>query len=185
MTDWFTTTDGIWEKLWQVLAEGVADPAHPARLPGFATTSPDGWPEVRTVVLRSADQKQQCVSVHTDLYSTKIASLRATPRAALHIWDASTDLQIRLQAEVTILSGPETRPLWDRIPDHAQQSYGVTPPPGTPIKSALDYRKEPDPTSFAVLDCRLVTVDAVHLGAQHRRAQFTRLRAWQGVWLSP
>lgn len=185
MTDGFATVEGIWHAVWQGLAAGVADPRHPARLPCFATVDPDGWPEARTVVLRSADPAQASVTVHTDLYSDKITSLRATPRAALVIWDKEAALQIRLQARVILWSGADTRALWDRIPDHAQQSYGVSPPPGTPIADSLAYRKTPDPASFAVLDCEVTSVDAVHLGTSHRRARFSRERAWQGEWLSP
>ena len=185
MSDWFTTTDGILTRVWSTLGRGVADAKHPARRPTFATVSPTGWPEARTVVLRAAEREAGEVTVHTDLQSDKIASLRTTPRAALHIWDAKADLQIRLQAEVTITHGPEVRALWDRIPDHAQQSYGVTPPPGTPIATALDYVKDPDPETFAVLTCYVVHIDAVHLGADHRRARFQRANDWRGEWLSP
>lgn len=185
MSDWFETPQGILQAVWDTLARGVADADHVARRPTFATVSPSGWPEARTVVLRSASRDSNAVTVHTDLASDKIKSLRATPRAALHIWDADQALQIRLQAEVTIKSSTDTRALWDRIPDHAQQAYGVIPPTGTAIPSALDYIKLSDPENFAVLDCQIVHIDAVHLGAAHRRITFSRLRNWQGQWLSP
>lgn len=185
MTEWFETAEGIWTNVWATLAKGVADASHPARQPTFATQSPDGWPEARTVVLRRADRITGEVSLHTDLFSDKVKSLTKTPRAALHVWDAAQDLQLRLQAEVTVRSGAAVRALWDKIPDHAQQSYGVTPPPGTAIDTALDYVKTPDPSSFAVLVCRVMHVDVVHLGAQHRRISYSRARQWQGQWLSP
>lgn len=185
MSDWFESADGIWQTVWDTLDKGVADAKHPARLPTFATVSTDGWPEARTVVLRSADQELAELTAHTDLYSDKVKSLTDTPRAALHIWDAEQNLQIRLQAEVSLHSGSSTRALWGRIPDHAQQSYGVTPPPGTPVDTALAYAKKPDPDTFAVLQCRLVYLDVVHLGADHRRISFSRDRHWQGQWLSP
>ena len=185
MSEWFETTDGIWTKVWNTLGRGVADARHPARRPTFATVSPDGWPEARTVVLRSADRESCTVTVHTDLFSDKISSLKATPRAALHVWDAKQDLQIRLQADISISSGDETRALWDQIPDHAQQSYGVTPPPGRPIATALEYVKDPDPDTFAVLQCTIAAIDAVHLGTDHRRVSFSRVGHWQGQWLSP
>lgn len=185
MSEWFETTDGVLARVWGTLGRGVADAKHPARLPTFATVSPEGWPEARTVVLRNADREAGLVTVHTDLYSDKIKSLQAAHRAALHVWDASQDLQIRLQVEVSISAGAETRALWDKIPDHAQQSYGVTPPPGTPIETALDYVKLPDPETFAVLHCTVITIDAVHLGTDHRRVSFSRVGHWQGQWLSP
>lgn len=185
MSEWFETKEGTLTRVWDTLAQGVADAAHPARRPTFATLSADGWPEARTVVLRSADRGDAEVTVHTDLYSDKIKSLGHVPRAALHIWDAAQDLQIRMQMEVKIQSGAQTRALWDKIPDHAQQSYGVTPPPGTPIKDALEYVKDPDPATFAVLLCRVIHIDAVHLCVNHRRCSFSRVGHWQGQWLSP
>ena len=185
MTEWFTSHAGLWDKLWQVLERGVTDGRHPARLPGFATVSPEGWPEARTVVLRATDKEAGVVSVHTDLYSDKIASLRAHPQAALLVWDPEEALQIRLRCGVAIASGEAVRALWERVPDHAQQSYGVTPAPGTVIPDALAYDKTPDPASFAVLTCRAVAIDAVHLGTTHRRARFTRDGDWQAEWLSP
>jgi hypothetical protein len=185
MSNWFETTDGIWTRVWSTLERGVADAKHPARSPTFATVSPDGWPEARTVVLRTADRDVGAITVHTDLYSDKIKSLKAVPRAALHVWDPKQDLQIRVQAEVSISSGAQTRALWDKIPDHAQQSYGVTPPPGTAIETALDYVKDPDPDTFAVMICTVATIDVVHLGTDHRRVSFSRTSHWQGQWLSP
>lgn len=185
MSEWFETADGLFARVWDTLGRGVADAKHPARRPTFATMSPDGWPEARTVVLRAADRETAMLAVHTDLYSDKIKSLRQTPRAALHVWDAEQDLQIRVQAEVTIRSGDQTRALWDGIPDHAQQSYGVTPAPGVAIDDALAYVKEPDPATFAVLHCKVMHIDAVHLGTDHRRVSFSRIGHWQGQWLSP
>lgn len=185
MTDWFATLDGLHEHVWDTLETGVRDAAHPARRPTLATVSPTGWPEARTVVLRSANRDGGVLTIHTDLYSDKIASLRANPRAALHVWDAEQALQIRLQVDVAIESGPDLLPLWHSIPDHAQQSYGVTPPPGQPIVTALDYVKQPDPATFAVLHCTVAHMDLVHLGAAHRRAAFSRERHWIGQWLSP
>ncbi|MBR2654885.1 MAG: pyridoxamine 5'-phosphate oxidase family protein [Loktanella sp.] len=185
MNNWFETLDGMRAQAWDLFAAGVRDATHPCRLPTICTVTPDGWPEARTMVLRGADPVAGVVMLHTDLYSTKLASLRQTPRVALHVWDAAAALQIRLQAEVTISSGDSVRALWDKIPDHARQSYGVTPPPGTAIADALDYVKSPDPATFAVLACRVMQVDLVHLGDRHRRAAYSRSDDWAGQWLSP
>lgn len=185
MTEWYETLGGLYERVWGTLADGVAQADHAARLLNFATLSPEGWPEARSVVLRSTRPTEAELTVHTDLYSGKIRSLRAHPRAALHVWDASQALQLRFQATVTIQSGDATRALWDKVPDHAQQSYGVTPPPGARIDSALDYVKQPDPDTFAVLNCRIMQIDVVHLGRDHRRACFARSNNWAGQWLAP
>jgi hypothetical protein len=185
MTDWFETLEGLHGAVWATLAQGLADARHPARHPTFATVTADGWPEARTVVLRASDRGAARIAVYTDLQSGKIRSLEGTPRAALHVWDPDQALQLRLQAHVAIRTGAEARDHWNRVPDHARQSYGVTPPPGTAIIGALDYVKEPDPATFAVLICDVMQIDVVHLGARHRRAAFSRCDDWAGQWLSP
>lgn len=185
MSDWFETLGGIHAHLWDRLDLGVADRDAPARHVVFATQSVNGWPEARTVVLRGADRGTALLEVHTDLHSDKVASLRHLPRASIHVWDACEQLQIRVQAEVEIASGDAVAAIWARVPDPSRQSYGVTPAPGVPIADALDYAKVPDPATFAVLRCHVQAIDAVHLGADHRRAQFVRADGWAGQWLSP
>lgn len=183
MSEWFETLPGVYGAVWDCLTQGVRDVAHPARRPTFATVSSDGWPEARTVVLRGAGAGD--LEVYTDLYSDKIKSLQAVPRAALHVWDEGRDLQVRLQTEVTILTGDAVQGRWNGVPDHGRQSYGVTPAPGVPIAEALDYVKDPDPATFAVLRCRVIAIDAVYLGARHRRAAYLRSDDWAGQWLVP
>ena len=184
MSDWFETLDGLHDRLWQRLGRGVADRHAPARQPTFATVR-DGWPEARTVVLRAARREEATLEVYTDIHSDKIASLRQTPRAALHVWEDKQRLQIRLACEVTILTGETVRDRWDPIPEAGRDSYGETPPPGTPIDAALDYRKEPDFAAFAVLSCAVQWIDLVHLGEDHRRAQYRREDGWRGQWCAP
>lgn len=182
---WAASLEGLHTQVWQRLVRGVGDRHAPARHPTFATVSPDGWPEARTVVLRGADKGDAMVEVYTDLHSAKVAALRANPRAALHIWEASAHLQIRLAVTVTILSGDAVAQIWAKVPDPSRQSYGTAPAPGQPIADALAYDKPGDPASFAVLRCIVQAMDVVHLGPQHRRAAFTRADGWAGQWLAP
>jgi len=182
---WAASLEGLFAQVWQRLVRGVADRRAPARHPTFATVSPNGWPEARTVVLRAADKAAAMLDIHTDLHSAKVASLSANTRAALHIWEASAHLQIRLAVSVTILSGDAVAAMWAKVPDPSRQSYGTRPPPGTPIADALAYDKPADPASFAVLRCAVLAMDVVHLGPQHRRAAFGRADGWAGQWLAP
>ena len=181
MSDWFETLDGTLGKVWSRLSDAARDSAQLS----FATVSPDTWPEVRTVVLRQTDTQTQTLEVYTDSESDKIASLIATPRASLMLWDANLALQIRAQCEVTILTGDVVMDRWGAIPDHSKLSYGITPAPGHIIPASEAYTKSPDPAVFAVLSCHIMTIDAVHLGKPHRRSSFSRLGEWQGNWLAP
>ncbi|MBN2629642.1 MAG: pyridoxamine 5'-phosphate oxidase family protein [Rhodobacteraceae bacterium] len=182
---WAADLHRLHAQVWARLVRGVGDRHAPARHPTLATVSPEGWPEARTVVLRAADPLAGSVDIHTDLRSAKVVSLRANPRATLHVWDASAHLQTRVEVTVSVLSGPEVAAIWAKVPDPSRQSYGTTPAPGQRIAAALDYAKEPEAASFAVLRCTVQALDVVHLGPQHRRARFERATHWAGQWLAP
>ncbi len=170
---------------WQHLRRGVADAKSPARYPVFATVSPDGVPEARTVALRRADQRQAVLEVHTDTETPKVAALRAHPIAALHVWLPRARLQIRITAQVDILTGDAVEADWARVPPASRVSYGTEPLPGLPIDSVHAYDKPPNRDRFAVLRCRANEIDLVHLDTVHRRAGFSRSDDWRGRWLAP
>ena len=173
------------DEVWLRLARGVHDRHAAARHPTLATVTQDGMPQTRTVVLRAADKSAGILEIHTDLRSPKVKDLRSTPFAAVHVWDASAHLQLRLEAHVTLLTGPDVAAIWAAVPAASRLSYGSTPAPGQPIGRALDYTKVPDAGSFVVLRLQISTVDALHLGPNHRRARFDRPNAWAGAWLAP
>lgn len=184
MSEWFETLDGIAARVWQTLEDGVADRTHVARTPTLATVQ-NGVPEARSVVLRACDANARTLDIHTDIGTTKITSLKQTPRAALHIWDQGQRLQIRMTADVSILTGDAVADIWAKVPDPAREVYGTSPTPGTVIPSALSYDKPADQDGFAVLRCHVIKIDALHLGDDYRRASFARMRDWRGEWLAP
>ena len=185
MSEWFDTLEGLLAELWQGLARGVAQRDAPARHPTFATVSADGWPETRMVVLRAAKRDIARLEIHTDLYSAKVSSLTAQPRAELHIWDGAARLQTRMQCNVRITHGLDAAETWEKVPDPSRQSYGIAPSPGHPIAAALAYKKRPALDSFAVLHCQIEKIDVVYLGDKHRRAVFMRHDNWVGQWCAP
>ena len=69
------------------------------------------------------------------------------------------------------------------MPHLSRQSYGTMPAPGQPIPEALAYAKHANPQSFAVLRLSVQTIDALHLGRDHRLARFERTGHWAGQWL--
>ncbi|MGB1234958.1 MAG: pyridoxamine 5'-phosphate oxidase family protein [Planktomarina sp.] len=180
-----TNLQDFLETAWQTLRTGIADGKSPARYPTFATVSPNGLPEARTVALRRASRSEALVEVHTDIVTPKMKSLHAFPHAALHVWVPRSDLQIRLTTTVTILTGADVDTQWGQVPPASRVSYGTKPDPGLPIAGAFDYEKPPVRDRFAVLRCAVDHIDLVHLGEQHRRAEYSRHNNWQGTWLSP
>ena len=189
MTDdlhpWVADLAQLHAQVWTRLTRGVHDRHAPARHPTLATVSPDGKPQVRTVVMRAADPRTGSLEIHTDLRSAKVADLRTMPFAALHVWDASAHLQLRLEASVIILSGQDVTAIWDRVPDASRIAYGSSPASGQPIAQALGYENQANPAFFAVLRLTVQSIDALHLGPNHRRARFDRTDDWVGSWLAP
>lgn len=182
---WAAELDSLHAQVWTRLQRGVRDRHAPARHPTLATVGANGMPQIRTVVLRAALAQEASLDIHTDLRSAKVAELRASPLAGLHIWDASAHLQIRLETAATILTGHEVLETWQRVPDASRVAYGTMPPPGAPISHALAYEKPPDAASFAVVRLQVLAMDVVHLGPNHRRARFERADNWAGQWLAP
>ena len=170
---------------WQHLSRGVADRRAPARYPTFATIGPDGTPQSRTVALRGASPSAGTLEVHTDIVTDKVTALRHNARAALHVWIPRSDLQIRVTAQVEILTGEAVQSQWDQIPAGSRVSYGTLPDPGTPIDHVYAFEKPAERSRFAVLACTVTALDLVHLGEQHRRAGYTREDGFAGKWLAP
>ena len=123
--------------------------------------------------------------IHTDLDATKVRDVRAAPFAALHVWDPSARLQVRVDAHVTVLKGQDVDAIWAGMSAASRLSYGSAPAPGQPISAALEYEKVPDFGSFAVLQFEISKIDALHLDPNHRRARFDRDSDWAGTWLVP
>ena len=165
---------------WSCLECGAVDAEAPARFPCLATVSPEGWPEARSVALRRADRPAGELEVHTDPASDKVAALRANPRAALHIWEPTLRLQLRLSVTVALLTGEAARNRWDDIPDEARRSYGKTPRQGAVIPGPFSYEITAAFEDFAVLLCRLHQIDLVELHENHRRATYQAENDWAG-----
>ena len=182
---WARDLASLYDHAWQRLVCGVHDRHAPARHPTLATVSPDGLPKARTVVLRAADKSLGRLEIHTNLHSSKVADLMAMPVAALHVWDERSRLQIRVAAEVEIASGAAVAHIWARVSERSRTAYGSSHIPGHPIPSALAYDNEPDPSVFGVLHLSIRSLELLHLGPDHRRAQFSRESGWAGQWLVP
>lgn len=182
---WARDLGDLYSQVWTRLGRGVQDKHASARHPTLATIGTNGLPQARTVVLRAADKSSATLDIHTDLHSAKVTELRANPGAALHVWDTSPHLQMRIEADVAILSGADVADIWKRVPGPARLAYGSTPSPGQPIEDALAYEKSPDPAAFAVLRLKVIAIDALHLGPDHRRARYMRRDNWAGQWLTP
>ena len=170
---------------WAQISRGKADKKSPARHPTFVTSSGDGFPNARTLVLRRSDRKNNQLEFHTDTASSKILALEENPRAGIHIWLPKAQLQIQMDVVVEVKVGDITIPNWRNVPTNSRVAYGTIPRPGTVIGSSLAYVHAPDQKRFAVLVCDIQSIQLLLLGVKHIRAYYKKTTNWQGEWLSP
>ena len=170
---------------WAQISRGKADKKSPARHPTFVTSSADGFPNARTLVMRRCDRKNNQIEFHTDNTSSKMLALKENPLAGIHIWLPKVQLQIQIDVVVEVKVGDITIPYWRDVPTNSRIAYGTIPIPGTVIQNPLAYDHAPDQKRFAVLVCNIQSIQLLLLGTKHIRAYYKKTTNWQGEWLSP
>ena len=181
----FQKLDDFLDFGWVQIYRGKADKKSPARYPTFVTSSHDGIPNARTLVMRRSDRKNNQIEFHTDNASSKMLDLENSPRAGIHIWLPKVQLQIQMDVLVEVNVGDITIPYWRDVPTNSRVAYGTIPSPGTVIESSLAYDYAPSQKRFAVLVCHIETIQLLLLGVKHIRANYKKKNNWQGEWLSP
>ena len=185
MKDEFNDLKEMYEYAWRLIIRGTVDKKSPARHPTFGTIGLLGMPELRTVVLRDANQKTASIEVHTDVESTKVEELKLNPNVGIHIWFPSSKLQVRIKALSEIKTGNALKQEWEKTPNAARVSYGTLPKPGTVIQSPFAYEKPANFQRFCVVKVNIEEMDLTHLGIRHTRANFAKKTDWCGSWLAP
>ena len=181
----FQKLDDFLDFGWAQIYRGKADKKSPARHPTFVTSSADGFPNARTLVMRRCDQKNNQIEFHTDTASSKMLDLKRNPRAGIHIWLPKVQLQIQMRVVIEINVGDTIIPIWKNIPTNSRVAYGTIPNPGSVIEGPFDYDHAPDQKRFAVLVCHIELIQLLLLGNKHIRAQYKKEADWKGEWLSP
>ncbi len=161
-----------------------------ARNVQVATVSPDGLPEVRTVVLRGITEDEAAPYFVSDGRSQKCRALRAGSGLELHVWWSGTKEQFRLRGSAEIYAGGEhawqsrRKELWHAQQDRDKARF-IGPPPGTPLAEVDDndvkeFPKEP-PETFVLVRLEPHTIDYLKLASPHYRACYWREGdEWQG-----
>ena len=181
----FQDLDEFLDHAWSLLTRGVADPKSVAKYPTFSTISEEGFPTMRTVVLRRADRIANCLEIHTDIQTNKVFSLKKNNFAGLHFWIPKAKFQIRVSVVVDILTGSKVEDQWAKIPIQSRVSYGSKPSPGIEINGPFDYQKLPEQDNFAVLRCHIRALDLLYLGALHQRALYKIGDPAIFTWVAP
>ncbi|MDW8466042.1 MAG: pyridoxamine 5'-phosphate oxidase family protein [Chloroherpetonaceae bacterium] len=184
----------ILSEVWWLLEQGVRDRRSPLHTGIFATIR-DGFPEMRTVVLRSVNATARKLFCHTDIRSAKVEDLRHHANCAWLFYHPERKIQLRFLGTATVHhQTPLAEARWKDTQLMSRQCYATTLPPGTlveaPTSGLPEYLTHRSPTleeseigaaHFAVIETTVHFLDWLLLDAKgHRRAKFF----WHGETLS-
>ncbi len=197
-----SSIEELLETSWQALRDGVADARHGWHQAAIASIGRDGGPDVRTVVVRSADQAGRTVGFHTDLRSDKIERFRADPRVGLLFYDRELRIQLRASGTATVHDDDALADAaWGRSSLSSRRCYLAPMAPSSTI-DAFSPNLPPDllhrvpeaavseegRANFSLVVCHLDVMEWLHLRHDgHVRARF----AWDAsggcsaTWLAP
>ncbi|MEM7569933.1 MAG: pyridoxamine 5'-phosphate oxidase family protein [Pseudomonadota bacterium] len=186
-----------YDEAWRLLVRGVNDRRAAFHTPAVATVDADGVPQVRTVVLRGADQGSGRLRFHTDKRANKINEINAQPIISLHFYEKKAKIQLRVSGLATCHNeGAEHDAAWAASQAMSRECYRVNPGPGFAIEEADDWTipVEPDDPdmgkeNFVAVSIAVQSIEWLYLArGGHRRARFLvgddgALR--ESVWLVP
>jgi len=207
MQNHFETPEEIQAQIYKELARATHDRHHAWRTPVLATSTFDGMPNARTVVLRkfipaainansstTDDHNGGTLEIYTDRRSPKVTELQQQPEACLVFWSAKLSWQLRVKVTVSIQTeGQHVESLWQAVKQtQAAGDYLGLLAPGQRLVADSEHVEpssasmEPD-VHFAVLSAQINEIDWLELGrGQHRRARMGSLGTnigWE--WLQP
>ena len=132
---------------------------------------------VRTVVLRSWDVPSRTLTIHSDVRAQKMVEIAALPAVALHVWDAGSQIQVRLWGQAHVVGPDEAAAAWARLHPGSRASYRAALVPGTPVLDPATLPlldEDAARQNFAALAVMVMGMEWLHLGRDgHRRARFS------------
>ncbi|MES3630974.1 MAG: pyridoxamine 5'-phosphate oxidase family protein [Longimonas sp.] len=201
MMPW-TDLDDVLNMVWKQIEAGAVDPDHPFRTPTFGTAG-HNQPQLRTVVLRTAQRRTRALSFHSDRRAEKVEEVRANERVAWHAWAPEATLQVRLRGRATVHTDDGVADeMWAAEPPDSLGHYLKEDPPATLIEQPVDELPEafhkgtlteddvaPARSNFAVIRTIIDEIDALNLEpGNYQRALFewdTAENAFIGSWRVP
>lgn len=169
----------IWRWLAGELVAAVDSARHGFHLLTLATVGGDGQPEARTVVLRGVDAAGRGIRFHADVRSPKVRAIRADPRVALHWYDPTARVQVRIAARATVHHDDAVAAAaWAAAQPMSRACYASPAAPGDPLAAfpttprAAIAGHDAGLARFAVVWCRFDAVDLLSLHASgHQRVR--------------
>ena len=180
------TLENIYNDCWERITAGAKTAKHPFHLVTLSTVN-DGFPEVRTVVLRKALVAEKTLNFHTDYRSPKVNQIKENPAVSILLYDFESRIQIRLKAKATIHHLDEVcEEAWGKSRLESRRCYLVEPAPSSTIsfpddglpknltvKDLKEDNVQPGFENFVIIKLKVEEVDWLFLNHNgHRRAHY-------------
>lgn len=168
------------------LQESLTDPSHPFRQFCLATGDPDGYPGLRTVILRSIAPGLN-LSFFTDVRSAKVEQMRKNPCVSLLFYHPGKHWQLRIEGQARIREGEQSASLWDGIPLESRKNYTSRTHPGSKISSPADVKYISNATFFCVVEINSRRIESLQLQytPHRRRLLYKENHRWEVTYLVP
>lgn len=182
-------TNEIYENIWKCLDKGVND-----RFSDYHTfslaTAPKNIVEVRTVVLRGYDRKNQSIIFHTNNLTSKISEIKNNPNVGALFYDKKEKIQIRCNGDAVINNMDEyCKERWNKMSAQSQECYYQNISPGENIeypeivKNKLENKLS---ENFTVITININKIDWLYLSSKgHTRVKFLKNNGFTGQWIAP
>ncbi len=168
-------------EIWRDLCLAASHPESAYRWMTLATSSSDGAPELRTVVVRLVDRERMTLSFFTDQRSTKWLQICRSGPVALLCLKKHPLVQIRLLGMADFASSGEAISIWHDQHLGIQQQYYSRISPGRALKFVGELAVTPKTSTieaisnFSVIHVKVHTIDWLSIDKSEgdRRAEFT------------
>ena len=158
----------------------------------LATSSPDGAPGLRTLVLRTFERSPPCAEMHSDARAEKVRDIVHSSHVTMLAWSAEEHLQLCFKGSASLHRDDDmARARWDELSPKARDTYGWRNEPGNPITEPENQPHLPPEQQFqqfTVIRIALTSVDVLRLdpdGGQTRaRGVFTE-SGIEANWVGP
>ena len=189
ITENHNNTNEIYENIWKCLDKGVND-----RFSDYHTfslaTAPKNIAEIRTVVLRGCDRKNQSIIFHTNNLTSKISEIKNNPNVGALFYDKKEKIQIRCNGDAVINNMDEyCKERWNKMSAQSQECYYQNISPGENIeypeivKNKLENKLS---ENFTVITINISKIDWLYLSSKvHTRVKFLRDNDFIGQWVAP
>ena len=188
-TENHNNTNEIYENIWECLDKGVND-----RFSDYHTfslaTAPKNIAEIRTVVLRGYDRKNQSIIFHTNNLTSKISEIKNNSNVGALFYDKKEKIQIRCNGDAVINNMDEyCKERWNKMSAQSQECYYQNISPGENIEHpeiVENKRENKLSENFTVVTINISKIDWLYLSSTgHTRVKFLKNNGFTGQWIAP